>query len=148
MKRLRSTLKWACSAGFVVSAALLVASCLTIGVSREAPGGHITIGRGSLLYSHSTTLADYIKDRRNATNTWWVRNPTAEWQLLPAYYSGTFFRMYIPLWFPTALLLMPAGALWAIDVRARRAPGLCRGCGYALTGLNPGSPCPECGAKS
>lgn len=49
----------------------------------------------------------------------------------------------VPLWTVSLLVGVPAGLLWYRD--RRRAPGLCRKCGYDLRGADH-SLCPECGA--
>jgi hypothetical protein len=47
-----------------------------------------------------------------------------------------------------AAVLVPLhGVPWAVKAWRGR-PGCCRGCGYDLAGLPPGSPCPECGSAT
>ena len=53
--------------------------------------------------------------------------------------------MYLPLWIPFLLLLMPTPLLWWRD-RRKRIPGFCRRCDYDLTG-NTSGVCPECGLE-
>ncbi|CAG0949762.1 hypothetical protein PHYC_00134 [Phycisphaerales bacterium] len=51
----------------------------------------------------------------------------------------------IPLWIPAAALGVSSTLLWRRHWGRRR--GVCPACNYALTGLAPGSPCPECGKR-
>ena len=48
----------------------------------------------------------------------------------------------VPLWAPWLVMLLPTIWLWRLD--RRRPPGVCRTCGYDLTG-NATGVCPECG---
>ncbi len=68
---------------------------------------------------------------------WWVR-----------YQTGTSFgskttEVVIPVWTGIALVGFPALLMWLHD--RRRAPGLCRKCGYDLRGADHAA-CPECGS--
>jgi len=62
----------------------------------------------------------------------------------PEVFRGTkYLTIYVPLWLPFLLVLLPAGFLWFHD---RRSPhGSCVNCGYDLT-KNESGACPECGA--
>ncbi|MBU0616661.1 MAG: hypothetical protein KKI02_02990 [Planctomycetes bacterium] len=51
--------------------------------------------------------------------------------------------MYIPLWLPFLIVMIPTAFLWWRD-RRRIPPGRCQDCGYNLTG-NVSGRCPECG---
>lgn len=53
----------------------------------------------------------------------------------------------LTLWTPAFLFLSSGGLLlWsAAKARRRASTGMCVKCGYALAGLPPGAPCPECG---
>jgi len=55
--------------------------------------------------------------------------------------------LWIPAWWPPVIVGMLAGVAWW---RASKAPGPghCPRCGYDLTGLTPGAPCPECGPRN
>lgn len=54
--------------------------------------------------------------------------------------------VFVPLWIPLGLFLVPTAFLWSRD--RRRIPfGHCQKCGYDLTG-NVSGVCPECGATA
>jgi hypothetical protein len=53
-------------------------------------------------------------------------------------------EVHLSLWLPTAAAALLTALLYRRH-RRRPIPGHCR-CGYALQGLKPGAPCPECGA--
>jgi hypothetical protein len=56
---------------------------------------------------------------------------------------GKTWFVEFPLWFPPAVAM----ALTLCAARSQRRGGaghLCPACGYDLSGLPPGSPCPEC----
>jgi hypothetical protein len=74
---------------------------------------------------------------------WWLQlperpDPTCEW--FP--WQG----LRIPLWMFLVVAAVPTMTLWYTDWRAGRR-GLCRYCGYDLTG-NVSGVCPECGIPS
>ncbi len=50
--------------------------------------------------------------------------------------------IYIPLWLPFLIVMIPTALLWWRD--RRLPPGHCQRCGYNLTG-NVSGRCPECG---
>ena len=60
---------------------------------------------------------------------------------------GTTWRVQIPLWMPLIVTAVPAAFAVRGEVRRRRAirHGACPKCGYSRAGLEPGTPCPECG---
>ena len=89
---------------------------------------------------------------RNSGSRWaspgWYIN---DWQFdspshgLPSWYiSSGFGDLEVPLWTLATLAALPSALLWWYDRRGK-APGLCAACNYDLTGLAPGSTCPECG---
>ncbi len=53
------------------------------------------------------------------------------------------YFMFVPLWMPFLILLVPTLLLWWREGKPRQ--GHCRRCGYDLTG-NVSGRCPECGA--
>jgi hypothetical protein len=60
--------------------------------------------------------------------------------------NGSLYNLAVPHGFVVALLVAPPAA-WAVAAvrrRSRRRPGLCKSCGYDLTG-NVSGVCPECG---
>lgn len=85
---------------------------------------------------------------------WWEPDDP-RWSMRPGFdariaperrgFRPAFFAM--PLWFPFAVIGIPAGLLWRTDIRARRVArlNLCRRCGYNLAATAAAAPCPECG---
>jgi hypothetical protein len=57
-------------------------------------------------------------------------------------------HLFLPLWIPAALTMLPAALAWRHDLRMRRRAraGECPSCGYPRAGLAPDAKCPECGA--
>ncbi len=53
----------------------------------------------------------------------------------------------VPTWAVLLAVAAPTGLLWWRNLR-RRGANVCGGCGYSLTGLPPGKPCPECGERA
>lgn len=66
---------------------------------------------------------------------WW---PSHEWK------PGFSRTVWMPFW----TLLAPPLALAAIARRCRHRSGVCPACFYSLSGLAPGTHCPECGADT
>ena len=69
--------------------------------------------------------------------------------------SGPWALPYAPMWAGLAADLLAFGTFWLLVLSfsglrrtLRRRRGLCTRCAYALKGLAPGSPCPECGQAS
>lgn len=62
-----------------------------------------------------------------------------QWRL----HSWHSWMINIPLW----MLIAPSLGLtiWSWMPVRDRSPGRCPGCGYSLSGLGTGAPCPECG---
>lgn len=59
--------------------------------------------------------------------------------------GNTLHGVLVPLWMPTLGAGVLAVLLCRID--SRRAPGACAKCSYNLSGLAPGTSCPECGTS-
>lgn len=78
---------------------------------------------------------DYLEDPKWKWRPTFVRYPSGDWEL------------EIPYWIPTLLFATTSALLFRGGHRARRwkREGRCSACGYALSGLPPASPCPECG---
>ncbi len=55
----------------------------------------------------------------------------------------------VPFWSIAMALAVPTGVAWSLEFRKRRAvrTGHCPTCNYALSGLPPDTPCPECGKR-
>ena len=53
----------------------------------------------------------------------------------------------LPVFWPGVLLLAVSLFAWLSYARPRGTAGTCPSCRYDLSGLPPGSPCPECAAK-
>ena len=58
--------------------------------------------------------------------------------------------LFLPLWIPILMTVLPTALAWRLDTLARRraAAGKCVKCGYDLSGLTTGAACPECGVRS
>jgi hypothetical protein len=78
--------------------------------------------------------------------TWsaWQYWLTPKWNWRPD--ANTLVIACVPLWtlFLVAVALMTNA--WRVHVGARRDGHACPSCGYDLSGLPPGSACPECAA--
>lgn len=61
--------------------------------------------------------------------------------------TNKIWEVGVPLWQPLLVLLPIVALAWHLDLTAlRRArAGHCPKCNYDLSGLPPGTPCPECG---
>jgi hypothetical protein len=76
----------------------------------------------------------------------------SRWHWWPGYLdlsvgTLTIDNYWVPLWMPAAGFAAPAAWLWSRNLARRYKDGCCRKCGYALSGLAPATPCPECGTK-
>ncbi len=69
---------------------------------------------------------------------WWFEHGTL----------GTMTWWYVPLWAPFLMTGTGAIGLWRARAKRFAEPETCGGCGYVLTGIERGKPCPECGAKA
>ncbi len=81
--------------------------------------------------------------RAEATWTWEGPYPW-QWRWFPRWYVRPgIFDLIVPLWFPLGVVALLTFWLWSIEGRASASE--CH-CGYDLSGIPPGAPCPECGA--
>ena len=60
----------------------------------------------------------------------------------PAKWCGPY--TFVPIWMP---MLGCVGLGWLLRLLRKHPLGTCSRCGYSRTGLQPRTPCPECGAK-
>ena len=129
-------------AGATIIAALGALSVrLTLGVL-IGPRNAIYVGTGTVgwqwhkpghLPRHASRWGPFILDRNDDPLEWWpVTMHGASGDGIAA----------VPLWMPLAATLIPGG--W-LAIRHRRRSGCCPQCNYDLAGLEPGTPCPECG---
>lgn len=62
------------------------------------------------------------------------------------FYRKPVIDVWFPLWIPTLIVIVPTTWMWRHEIIAhRRRPGVCRKCGYDITGLVGKEACPECG---
>jgi hypothetical protein len=139
--------KWIGTIGCVLAVAAFVCSgWWTIGfgwVSREESAA-VWIGCGL------TSYLQRPRERWDTAEGYWARHQPPGWlsphyPMVPAIvrsYSGH-WQLFLPLWLPFLILLVPTLLLWRRDRRKPR-PGFCRRCDYDLTGNTSGR-CPECG---
>jgi hypothetical protein len=66
----------------------------------------------------------------------------------PASGGGRECYAWLPLWIPAGVVLPITLLAWTSGSRRKRLLRACPSCGYDLSGLPPGSPCPECAAKA
>ena len=79
--------------------------------------------------------ADVLEDFKEHVSNNWDQSKRA--------FTDGDWTLYLPLWPPFFLFLIPGGLLWLRDHRDPR-PGFCSVCDYDLTGNTSGR-CPECG---
>jgi hypothetical protein len=147
-RRARRIAKWA---GLGVSAAMVLAwgvsLVLTLNCERSGPTSRVGLELGW----GCAWLYRYEGESVGTRTIWHVGR-------IPAFASGVSWRpgvsrisrwprrytvLCLPLWIPFALIAAPTGWLCWRDRRVR--PGACAACGYDLSGLPAGAPCPECG---
>lgn len=97
------------------------------------------------------SAAVYDSSRGDGQEWRWWRWHAKKWPESPPGFSsggelaGTAVTLEFPLWCPAVLSL--GASVWAYaDWRSRRGPAKCSSCRYDLSGLPPGSACPECAA--
>ncbi|MCC6909073.1 MAG: hypothetical protein IT430_14110 [Phycisphaerales bacterium] len=145
-KRLRSILKWGCTAATVLLLVVWVGSAWWVVTIVSNPNGIISLRFG--------TFTVVWRDPAVPTTAWSIhgsppQRPEMQWSFVfdaTTTYSGTRFRgIEIPLWTAVATAGAAAGWFWYRD--RHRAPGLCIKCGYDLRGADH-AVCPECGAAA
>ncbi|CAG1003492.1 hypothetical protein PHYC_03070 [Phycisphaerales bacterium] len=143
MKKRWAILRWACTAGLALAiAAYAFSAFYTAWVTWNPPYRRITLRSGGVGLSWEGagwfgTCRTEVLSGRAGPFRWWFDIGGA----------GSTYRAHIPLWCPTLLFATPAVLLWRSYLRARRVTNPCPKCNYPLTGLAPGSPCPECGKR-
>jgi hypothetical protein len=137
--------------------------CESIGVDPKSPAGtgwwcSLTIGRLNLGHpAHAAARGwgfEVIRPKNYALR-WrlvWVRATPPPLSAL-AFGAPTAFsewKLQLPLWMPTAVVLASTLIAWRLDVVARRRIGAnrCGLCDYDCSGLYQGAVCPECGATA
>jgi hypothetical protein len=154
--RTRRVAKWV---GTRLSVLILVAGLISLRFTVScwsSSGDSVLLGDGRLalsLTSRNEGGLDAAGARPHASwgiALWRSRLPlTGPWLWRP--YAGydsfargeTEFFVWIPLWLPFVICVLPSCLLWWLDRRRTRA-GFCVECGYDLTG-NVSGRCPECG---
>jgi hypothetical protein len=123
--------------------------CLSIERYSPRTAGEFTLARGQVFAEWSPGLSSWT--------------PSTSWHLYELDYpdqpfpwrdawsgeletaSGPEIHLRVPLWLTTFVSAVGSGGAWW--VRLRRARTGCKRCGYDLSGLPPGSSCPECAAE-
>jgi hypothetical protein len=113
------------------SIAFILKGRVEVYISKTTPLGFVLLGPPPAGFSAGAVSRLWMWDQ--------------SWQWRPWARAGSFgFHAIIPLWLPVACTGAPALVLWRRRLRTRS--GCCARCGYDLSGLKSGAPCPECGA--
>jgi hypothetical protein len=149
-QRLRARVNWAVRwGGMLVCVAVVAAYIATwnrsvsvLTYSRTGYGGLILI-RGSLAATKTGSLGRgspwlFVRSPLDARPHW-------RWVLVPDIRTGRTTTVSLPLWIIFATSLSVTIAAHARRKRFR-PESECPSCHYDLSGLPPGSPCPECAA--
>ncbi len=145
--RIRKATKWTSAAlALILIAAWGVSEFSIFGIRTNHWNVQVYFGNVLVYYDHSGTSFGLTPtwiwlrfDDANEDRSWWIKSsPPMPWF---AYTTVT-----IPLWMPLSFFLLLSGTAWRFDTLARRRnqSHLCQNCSYNLTGLKPGSNCPEC----
>jgi hypothetical protein len=152
--------RWRVTLWFILSAASVLG---LVASARHREGSLLTIGgndlrleNGSLVFVHrplpfsvgaaTTSRAMPLRLRSPQTPMRW-RQGSQFMDFIPDLYAdATGWRAAVPFW-PLAVLF---GWLTrrALKSAAFKGAGLCHACGYSMSGLAPGTNCPECGISA
>ncbi len=143
-RRVRRVLKWA---GLVVSGLVLALFVLSqflvvLHVSKNFDGYIMTMVHGelSLRPCSDFDLSPWVSEGWNCARI--TPDLTFRW---PYFQRSDQVTALLPLWL--LFLITATATLWLSYIEGRRVPsGLCKKCGYNLTG-NVSGVCPECGIK-
>ncbi|CAG0967012.1 hypothetical protein PHYC_01039 [Phycisphaerales bacterium] len=126
VKRRWAILRWVCT---VTAAVLLLWWPTSHAVAIGVGSGEFSIAYGDL----KSWLTYPIDGGRVAGFQWQT--------------AGEYWKVWIPRWYVAAPIGVFGIGAWLHHWRSRSAArtGACPACNYSLTGLTPGSPCPECG---
>ncbi len=105
-------------------------------------GGMVVVYHDSISFRSPPGWYSGKYDQMTIERTWWIQAWDTSGGSLPLPYN----RVRFPLWIPMCIMLPLSGVAWRFDILARRRAQLplCQNCSYNLTGLRPGSNCPEC----
>jgi hypothetical protein len=117
----------------------------------------VSLARGGLLIIVNGTRTDDVYYDQNMSSSRWGGNglyyvemgdvaaPYVWWpsSVRPETWAGLY--TLVPFWMVEGVALGLLGLTWW---RWRERPGVCRACGYSLSGLAGGAACPECGAAA
>jgi len=152
---LRKTAKWG---GIAASASLLALLLLSVLWSLYwcgQNGGMLVIAQGevSVGWLDQSLRAHYPHDIRLFGPSFPITEyppdlHVGNWEFTWGY-NGR-YGIGVPLWLPLLLTGTITALAWRADLLARRRAriGKCIACDYALDGLPPDAPCPECGKHS
>jgi hypothetical protein len=113
-------------------------------------GGQVTLSRVDEHRPHARMINMQAGASRLPTA---AGSPPVHWTVLgthefsfdgPGVY-GT--EVLFPFWALLVAVGLPPAVGWLLHLRGQRAPFLCPSCGYDLSGLSVGTPCPECASQ-
>ncbi len=155
--RIRKATKWTSTIfALILVAAWGVSEFRSFGLTMQ--GWSVEFQQGSVIASeethlfkgsppfHSTGWAWDSFDRANERRNWWVASQYRYLTSFPGSVTILTDALFIPLWMPLCILIPLSVATWWLDhlAQLRGQLPLCLNCYYNLTGLRPGSNCPEC----
>jgi hypothetical protein len=146
--RIRATIKWGGAAVTLLLVVVWVGSGWYGVLWTSTSGYWVGVKFGGFEFVH-----DPARVRDMQPPEWEVIRGGLSWYWRPSWvvYQTTTF-LYLPLWIPVALVLIPTIAAWRLDILARRRArlNLCPKCHYDRAGIvggAAGAKCPECGAS-